>query len=440
MFYIVETSEQLDRLEQYDECFIRIVTGNDSYHPLQTYPVLVYYRNKDKGYILPIKHSETFPLRLSDIQAFLNKHTKVYCQDQKYTSYFLQHANLIDLNQTILDQENRYKLFECNTKVHQDFYSDRPYVININELIPVSKHYEKCECLYEQLVKYIGLEDSLEFYTDYATQYQTVEKAGIDLNASKFGRHYDPTWEAYSIENSVIYTSYNLYNLTTRPTNAFNAINFLALNKEDGSRKSFIPRYDLFIEFDFEAYHLILIAKLIGYTFDSTISVHTQLGQQYFSKEELTPEEYAQSKAITFKQIYGGVQKEYKSVEFFQKIEEYITNLWKEYQDTGKIVLQTGRALHKLKNDFTPQKLFNYQIQNLETYQNVKILKRLNELLEDKLSKVVLVVYDSFLLDYSLQDGKQVLLDIKEIIQSEGFTVKAKIGQNYDSLKLTTYL
>ena len=36
------------------------------------------------------------------------------------------------------------------------------------------------------------------------------------------------------------YTEYNLYTSTGRPSNKFGGVNFAALNKEDGSRNSFV--------------------------------------------------------------------------------------------------------------------------------------------------------------------------------------------------------
>ena len=439
MFYIIETREQLERLLPSEKCFIKVILGNDSYHPLLGEVSLVYYRNESKGYVLAVKHSEAFSLPLQQIQDFIYKHKKVYCLDQKQTSYFIHHDNFIDINQTILDVENKFMTFECATKVHLDFYNRFPYIQNVNELIPLSKHYEKCECLYEQIKQYMGKETTSEFYAEYCKQYQIVERESLSLNVDKFERHFELPWQPFSIQDSSILTSYNLYNLTTRPTNSFNGINFLALNKEDGSRKSFVPKNDLFVEFDFDAYHLMLIAKLIGFECPDK-SMHLYLGKQYFNTGVISEKEYQEGKAITFQQIYGGIRKEYAHIEFFKKIDEYIQATWKIYQETGEIMLQTGRPLHLYKNSLNPQKLFNYVIQNAETYQNVSILKKLNSLLENRKSKIVLVVYDSFLLDYSLEDGKQPLLEIKQLIQEEGFTIKAKVGKNYDSLIKKDYL
>jgi hypothetical protein len=90
----------------------------------------------------------------------------------------------------------------------------------------------------------------------------------------------------FNIKDNKIYTQYNLYNFTSRPTNSFNGINFAALNKDNGSREAFIPQNDILFEFDYEAYHPRILAKLIGYEFEEA-SVHTHLGKMYFKTEKI---------------------------------------------------------------------------------------------------------------------------------------------------------
>jgi hypothetical protein len=50
------------------------------------------------------------------------------------------------------------------------------------------------------------------------------------------------------------------------------------------------------------------------------------------------------------------------------------------------------------------------------------------------------VVYDSFLVDYSLEDGKEVLTGIREIVNKRGLRIRGKVGKNYDSLQISSYL
>ena len=441
MFYIVETKEQLLQLPVDEQVFIQLIPINSNYHPVNNDICLLYYKTGTKGYILPYNHSEAFSLEKEDILEFLSKHDKIYCLDKKFHSYFIPSDNLVDLNFTILDQENIIPDLDCNTLVHRDYYRKYYFDQTINTIIPISKHYEKCECLYDLVKDYIGKECNDNIYDELISEYKKVEEKGILIDEKVLDKHFELNWKPYSIKDNIIYTYYNLYNLTNRPTNSFNGINFLAINKDNKSRESFYPLNDMFIEFDFDGYHLRLIADLIGYHLNNKESIHTILGRLYFDKEEISEEEYQQSKTITFKQIYGGIDKEYEHIEFFQKIKEYIWSLWNLFKLEGNIKLPTGRILHKDKNEnLNPQKLFNYVIQNLETKSNVLILKEVNKLLENKKSFISLIVYDSFLIDFSTEDKKDILLGIKNIINDFNLTSKTKYGKNYDSLQKTNYL
>jgi diphthamide synthase subunit DPH2 len=92
--------------------------------------------------------------------------------------------------------------------------------------------------------------------------------------------------------------------------------------------------------------------------------------------------------------------------------------------------LPNGREI--VMENANPQKLFNYYVQCLETVNNTKKLIALKELFKGKKSKVVLVVYDSILIDYSAEDGKGFLKQIKDLLEEEGYRVKAKKGDNYN--------
>ena len=104
--------------------------------------------------------------------------------------------------------------------------------------------------------------------------------------------------------------------------------------------------------------------------------------------------------------------------------------MWNAYKSTGFLELPNGRRI--TLDNVNPQKLFNYYIQCLETVNNVRKLSKLREYLKDKTSKVLLVVYDSILVDYAASDGKGTLADIKNILEADGYKVKAKKGVNYD--------
>jgi hypothetical protein len=347
--------------------------------------------------------------------------------------YFIDLPQAIDLYFTVLDTDGDIEDFQCYTNVHLDFNNRFKYSAEANALVPISKHYEKCECMFEAVKPYVGQENNIEWQNKYVEAYRWAEEQGLAVDERVFDKFFEPVWKGRSVKESRIYTSYNLYNITSRPTNAFNGINFLAFNKENGSRAAFVPQNDVFVEFDFDGYHIRLIANMLGVEIPTNDSIHTVLGRMYFGKEELTPEEYQESKKITFRQLYNGIEDQYKELDLFREIAEFIDAMWTEYKRTKRLILPNGRKL--VGKEFTPQKLFNYYVQCLETVNNVKKLVALKELLKDKKSKVVLVVYDSILIDYSTEDEKGLLMQIKNILESDGYRIKAQKGYNYDFSK-----
>jgi len=431
MYFIVETTEQFSQMQQSEECFVHLISGNDKYHPKLSYPSLLYYNDGKKGYIFPFKHSESFSLDFKVVEDFLSKHKTVYLIDKKYHSYFFNLPNAIDINFIYLDQTNNYEPFECDTLLQNNYYSRFPDIPNINEIIPIAKHYEKCQCLYEVVKGFFGLEADTKFQDRLIEAYKKVEQNQIGIDEHKFREKYKLNNENYSKKGDSLYSYYNLYNLTGRPTNSFNGVNFLAIPKDKEFRECFVSKNSYLVEFDFDAYHLRLIGNLIGYEWGK-MSIHTELGKEYFGKDELTQEEYAESKTITFKQLYGGVDKKYKHIEFFKKMDEYIQETWDNYKRQGAMALPTGRIL-KYSKDMNRLKLFNYLVQNQETLANVSKIERINQYLEENnlRTKLVLITYDSFLFDFRAHDGKKTLLDIKAILEQGNMVVKHKHGINY---------
>jgi hypothetical protein len=429
MYFIIEDKEQLSKLEVSDQAFIQIITSNDYYHPKLTRPSLIYYNNSKKGYIFVLNHSEGFSLDIKLVELFLHKHNKIYLLDKKFHSYFLDLENLIDVQFICLDKNNEYSSFDCGTPVHRDFYLKYPTFPTINEVIPISKHYEKCQCLYEMVKDYFELEMDIELQDKLVSAYKKVEESGIQVDLSCFNEKFQFQNKEYSLLGNTIYSYYNLYNLTARPTNSFNGINFLAIPKDTEFRKCFLPKNDFLVEFDFDAYHLRLISTLIGFD-PPKESMHNFLGRSYFNTDELTNDQYKESKAITFKQLYGGVEKQYEHIEFFNSLNKFIDQEWKKYNAHKALVLPTGRILKKLQG-MNKLKLFNYIIQNLETKENIYKILQINKLLNNKKTNLILITYDSFLFDFSQSDGKQLLKQIKTILEGSNMIVKHKYGVNY---------
>ena len=441
MFYIVETQNQLQKLLPQEECYINVIPLSNNYHPILSEVSLIYYKVKDqKGIIFPISHSEGFSLDLQVIKNFILKHKTIYVLDKKQTAHLLgeeflgEHVLDINLLSLSTSQSPPY-IQDLDTSLHIHFYQKYGDLKNVNSLIPISKHYETQEKIYQKIVGFISLKRYNSYYNhDYIRVFYDIEKQGIALDLAVFDMNFKPKNAKFNIKDGIIYTQYNLYNFTSRPTNSFNSINFAALPKHGEARSAIVPQNDMLFEFDYEAYHPRILAKFIDYEFDKN-SVHETLGKMYFKTDTLTEEQYQQSKELTFKQLYGGVFQQYKDIPFFQKVAQYTDEIWEIYETKGRLELIGGRKLFDIENP-TPQKLLNYKLQSGETFFNVRSIIKLQEYLATKKSSIILYTYDSVLIDYSREDGKETLIEIKSLLESTfGFKVKAKYGTNYNNLK-----
>jgi hypothetical protein len=211
---------------------------------------------------------------------------------------------------------------------------------------------------------------------------------------------------------------------TRRPSNSFNGINFAALNKENGARRSFISSHG-FVELDISAYHPNLAARLVAMDFDGQ-DVHQTFADLYGVS-------YKEAKELTFKQLYGGVFKEYAHLEFFQKVSKFIEEKWREFQEQGKVEVPiSGYFFYKDKlENMNPQKLFNYMLQNVESAVNTYILMDIHKLLRGHKTKIVLYTYDSFLFEVG-EGENDIEIEINKIFKKYKLQTKTSYGDTYD--------
>jgi hypothetical protein len=120
--------------------------------------------------------------------------------------------------------------------------------------------------------------------------------------------------------------------------------------------------------------------------------------------------------------------KEWKNIEFFSKMEQYIESLWDQYLENSEITLPTGLVIRRQKG-MNKYKIFNYFIQNLETKNNYDKISKILRILDSKVSRLVLITYDSFLIDYSISDEKELLQTIKNILSENNMLVKHKYAK-----------
>src|SRR6056300_972079 len=438
MFYIVEQDSKLKSLQRLSKLglYVDVESSNDLYHPKLSSTIAVYIRpiNSKHGFIVPINHDEGLNVPKDRIYSILSKASKLYTLDKKNLLYHYNLQGAIDLS--LLYSMVKYDRLEYskenNTLNH--FYNKFKNFPNINQLIPISKLYESCEKVYDQVKDVIKYEipSGFDFYNKTATNvFFLLEQSGLGIYYDNFVKMFNPRDPLYNIVNNTVLTSYNLYNVTSRPTNAFNSVNFAAIPKSNEHRKCFRPTGDYFVEFDFDGYHLRLLADQIGYKLTDE-SAHKQLAKLYFDKEEITDEEYAEAKQINFHAIYGKIPEKWAFLDIFERIDKFIKELWTRYETDGKVLAPiSGKPFTKKLKDMNPQKLMNYVMQSLETSRNILILKEVLRYLQNKKTKLVLYTYDALLFDFFKEDGKETLENLKEILESDGkYPIKFKYAKD----------
>jgi hypothetical protein len=422
MYWLIEDEEQLSVLinSGFKEAFIEVIPYNDTIHPAQNHASLVYIRpiNASKGFMVCITHSEALNALNTRITDLLNKFETLYCRDKKEILHYFP-----DCFKAFYDINTPPTTYiRPTTKTHELYYRQHKDNPELNLIIPIVKHYELCETIFEDLKANINKEKTKydEFYNNKVSLvFNSIERSGIRVHNETFEKHFHP------LDGEYVYTQFNLKTTTTRPSNKFNNVNYAALNKENECRKSFIPSNDVLYEVDISAYHPSLSCRLIDYNFP-TSDIHT-----HFSK--LYKVDYNKAKELTFKQLYGGVFKQYEHLEFFSKISIYVKELWEEFEREGQITCPVSNFVYKKENlgEMNPQKLFNYLLQNLETSMNVRILWDMCSMLVGKKTKLVLYTYDSFLFDLSEED-ESIRKEIDIIFKKYKLNIKTKQGYDYD--------
>lgn len=418
-FYIIEKQEQLNQINHLGDCFIHFITGNDNFHPKLTNIHLVYIRsiNEHKGYMLCLDHTEAFSLELDNVYSFLwNNTNKLFVLDKKESMYFY------DIWDKLYDINFISKLDDISTEnmCYNYFYYNYPNVYNVNKLLPISKHYEKYENIFNQILPVINKYSQDNIYSfnnnELTEAFWKIESNGIKIAKDKYIKYFGikSKFPEFNISKGRIYIKYHLYSKTSRPSNIFNNINFAALVKDNGERETFIPEFHYLIEFDYSAFHPHLAAKLCGYN--------------ELPKDQDLYEWLKVDKSEVFHNLYGGITEENLKHPYFAAISKWMNGVWQ----MNKYSVATKNRYFDWKRDNidSANKMLSYLLQSYETYYSVLTINKITEYLKDKKSKLILTTYDSFLIDYHKDDG-----DIRKHIQAlMEFPSKIKWGFNYNNL------
>lgn len=421
MFWLVETEEQFEELKYntLKEVIAIPIYRHPEQHPAIYSPLCLYLKDvkTNHSFLINFYHSEAMQVPTSRVLGWLETIDIIYTLDRKAFNYFYHGTNTNTL------PEIKHKTSQAINYFSRRHYNDP----DLGNIIPIVKHYEDCEKIAEELTKEIPTYKPDEFRKQAEDIFWNIERNGLKITDS-IEEYFKIERPFLSLYNNYILTQYNLKNITGRPSNNFNSINFAALTKDNGCRSVFIPRNEIFMEIDLVAYHPTLISKLVNYQ-SPTGDIYEDFGEVYGMDRK-------EAKGLVFKQLYGNVFDEYKDFEFFKLTTAYIDKTWNKYQAEGYVKGVYGKYTFKKDElpNMNPQKLFNYLIQNYETVNNIMLLKEIFKVLEGRRSKIVLYTYDAILLDLSKED-KDAIRSIVSIFKEERLRITMNVGNNYNTLQ-----
>ena len=424
---IVESNDEWNgfkKIFKEESSILLSVQCDESKHPVDSKLCLFYVRFLDslEEYILPFRHSDAVNLNTDYIKE-LQTDKDVYTYDKKKLLHFIDLKGVRDLQmQSYLETNQPLIIEDSITPTHEYFYRTHYKKSNLNCVIPIMKHLEANRIIVDRikLGALMGNKHTENVFRTYnfnvLENLQKIESNGLQTI------------------DGMVYSEYNPYTATGRPSNRFGGMNFAALNKKDGCRRKFISRYGkdgMLIEMDYDAYHLRLIADVIDYQFPKG-SVHQHMAKLYGV-------DYNEAKGLSFQYLYGHIPDEViNNNPFFKKVQKYIDKVWKGYKSNNFIEsdIYSKRIYKKNLSDMNKNKVFNYLIQLMETESNMSMLTELIPKLKGYKSKLVLYSYDSFLFDFHMEDGLDFIKMVKGIIEmGDRYPVKVAKGSNYHEMK-----
>jgi hypothetical protein len=416
---IVETNKEKELFLQYwntEESKIIPIWEDLDRHPMTNGLSFLYVQFPKDDFIIPFNHNDCEKL---EIDLSTSNQTKWIWNKKGFLQTDIKVNNLKDVQTSLFFE--KFQLYDIQSKLEglTNFY----YRLGIRDGLGKSISIMKWSEVLRGIVDEWDINDTNLWVDETMIPLLSdIERKGIQVDRKKFFDRWPDNKK--SLWFSHTFTEYNPYTITSRPSNRHLGINYGALNKSDGSREVFVPKKGkVFLQFDYDAYHVRIIGKLIKHDLPSG-SVHQWLADQYGC-------DYGESKGRTFRILYGGVSDEDRKIPFFDKVDKFISKMQNEAVRNGYLQTPKGRKipLGWIEKP-NAQKFFNYILQATETEFNIEVL---NKLKENDLPLPILYSYDAFLYEFD-ETEVETIKKIKAVLESYGFPVKADWGSDYSKV------
>lgn len=447
---MIETEQDLKTFvdENKDgDWILHIVPVEESIHPADNTPSVLFIRNTStaKTYYFAFDHPDSKPTigGIFFIREVLSKTDKVkWVLDKKAFCQMLPLKNVRDANLCgFLENNEIEELPDYETSAHILVKNHSYGIGQINRAIPLMKHKEMFDDLadsIEAMVKRYAVDTPFLRVNDITlTALGELEANGIYVDAEKFKQHFNQSPN----KNGLVFSQYNVYTSTGRPSNRYGGINYAALNHSDGSRSAFISRYGedgKIVVLDYTAFHPRLICHLTGYKIPVDTDIYEYLAKLYFKKKVVDENDIADAKQLTFRQLYGGVDNRYAHIKYLASLKTFIDEQWEFYQKNNYIVTPIFKrkitAAHI--QEPSPTKIFNYILQAMEGEFAIPKVLEVLKYLNGKKTRAVLYTYDAVMYDFHREDGVESIREMMKIMSFGGmFPMKAYMGNSYHDIK-----
>lgn len=420
---IVETDREKELFLQHwnnEESIVIPIWEDLERHPMNNSLSFLFVHFQQNDFIIPFNHNDC-----EKIQIDLSNSTQVkWVWNKKgFLQSNVEVKNIHDIQEVLFFQKNIIYPYNDKLEVLTNFYYRLGIRDDLGKSLPIMRWGEVLSGIVKEWLEYNVFTNTTSWIDDTMIPILSeIERFGLHVDREKFIDRWPQSTK--HLKGDVVWTEYNPYTITSRPSNRHGGINFSALNKKDGSREAFVPKPNhVFLQMDYDAYHVRIIGKLIKYGLPQT-SVHQWLADQYGV-------DYSESKGRTFRILYGGVSEEDKKIPFFNEVDKFIQKLGEDSISKGWIQTPKGRKIpiSWIENP-NPQKMFNYLLQATETEFNIEVMKKLKE---ESLPLPILYTYDSFLFEF---DNSEIdtIKKVKAVLESFGFPIKASWGMDYSKI------
>ncbi len=432
------------------ELILHIVPADDSVHVCATKPCVIFIRNlyTSKTYYFSFCHPDSVPsIRKEEFwDALWALSLRSWALDKKAFNQYADVSSVLDGNLAgYLTDNTLLDVSDYDTVAHQIIRRYANGHRQLNQVIPLFKLKESFDDMaddLEAIVKKVDIDfPFISFNSLILNTLGRIEEQGIFVNREKFKAHFDVEVG----EDGIVYSRYNVYTATGRPSNSFGGINYAALKKDDGSRSCFCSRFGKdgrIVVIDYTAFHPRIISTLTNHPIPLDVEVYEYLAKLYFQKKVVDETDVTNAKQLTFRQLYGGVEEKYAHIKYLANLKTFIDEKWEFFQKHGYVetpIFHRRITEHHIK-DPNPTKLFNYLLQAVEGEIAIPKIKEVLDYLLIKKSKAVLYTYDAMIFDFHKADGIETLKEIRKIMSGNGmYPMKTYVGETYQDVVLVDF-